>query len=99
MNPDLEDFLQATFDSITSPPGNIGRVILKPDYEASLNPEDRTKLQEELLALLSGKSADTDFEPPAMHQTLSHYIRHITLKQERIPDSPWVQVEPAGEWI
>jgi hypothetical protein len=99
MNPDLEDFLQATFDSITSPPGNIGRVILKPDYEAALNPEDRAKLREELVTSLAGKTADTDFDPPAEHKTLSHYIRHITLQGERIPDAPWVQVEPAGEWI
>jgi hypothetical protein len=77
MNPDLEDFLQSTFDSIGSSAGAVGRVILKPDYEASLNPDDRTKLRDELLQSLEGKSADIDFEPSAEYKTLSHYIRRI----------------------
>ena len=100
MNPDLEDFLQSTFESLRSTDNRIGRVIVKPDYEAELHPDDRKALQNELLQSLQGKSLDSDYEPAAEQQpTLSRYVLRIALQTDRVPDSPWIQVEPAGEWI
>jgi hypothetical protein len=100
MNPDLEDFLQNTFDPVQRSGRSFGRVILKPDYEAELNPADKEQLIAQLIASLEKRHSGEEFEPeqqqfPVLHQ----YVRLITLKEDAVPEAPWVQVEPAGEWI
>jgi len=107
MNPDIETFLDTAFRSIQPTSPDIGRVVVEPDYEASLSEPDAGSLQSELLQCLREQSPDS----PALasHQgfevnlvpaypLLKKYLRRVTLHQDKL-DGSWVEVAPPGSWI
>ncbi|MBV8072280.1 MAG: hypothetical protein JO270_20425 [Acidobacteriaceae bacterium] len=107
MNPELELFLEEAFASLKQVSGQIGRVVVEPDYDAAVNAEDASALREELVAFVnSQRPPDKDlrshdgFETPITGQfaLLKKYLRRISLHSDAI-NGEWVEVVPPGNWI
>ncbi|MGA8029027.1 MAG: hypothetical protein WB992_17955, partial [Bryobacteraceae bacterium] len=93
MNPELENFLEAAFQSVQPTSPEIGRVVVEPDYEVSPAQQDCRALAEELIrairehppnpaALASHEGFEIDVSD--RYPLLSKYIRSITLHNERV---------------
>lgn len=107
MNPDIENFLEAAFDSIQPTSSEIGRVVVEPDYDADPAQQDVGALQSELLACVREQSPDPGplrsvdgfaVKIPPTYPVLAKYVRRLTLHQNKL-DGSWVEVAPPGSWI
>ncbi len=107
MDPNLEFFLERSFESVQPTLSEVGRVVVEPDYDRSPVPEDARELAEELTRCLREQSPESaalashdGFTVDVMgkYPLLSKYIRSITLHQDRT-EGPWVEVAPPGNWI
>ena len=100
MHPELEDFLEAAFNSIEPTDSRIGRVVVEPDYDAKPDPNDSQTLKTQLTSCLSDPALATSGEIPigGQYDCLKKYIRSITLHPDKIEGS-WVEVAPPGNWI
>lgn len=107
MNPDLEFFLEDAFAPVKQSSKEIGRVVVEPDYDAMLRPEDAQPLCEELEKLLHHLQPTQ----PALHShdgfearisdeypLLRRYVRRVVLHSDEI-NGDWVEVMPPGNWI
>jgi hypothetical protein len=107
MHPDLEVFLEHTFQSVAQTSPEIGRVVIEPDYEVEPDPKDGGHLASELLQCLREAEVDKgalaghegqDVEIQAPYRLLRRYIRRITLHADSV-DGEWIEVAPPGNWI
>jgi hypothetical protein len=107
MKPDLEFFLEQTFDPVEPTSPEIGRVIVEPDYETSYDAAEATSLRKQLIACLAAQSpkakdlsAPGGYEVHSMNKypVLAKYIRRITLHKDTV-EGPWIEVAPPGNWI
>jgi hypothetical protein len=107
MHPDLEFFLEDTFQSVQRTSPEIGRVVVEPDYDVAPDAQHAGNLANELLqclreAKLGDKALSThegyDIEIPGAYSLLRKYIRRITLHADGV-EGEWVEVSPPGNWI
>ena len=107
MDPQLEFFLEDTFQSVAPTSTQIGRVVIEPDYDKSPEAQDRYQLSQELVQCIQEQRANADqlaaptglkIEIPSKYPVLAKYIRSITLHREPA-EQPWVEVAPPGNWI
>ncbi|MDQ2842780.1 MAG: hypothetical protein M3Y72_17420 [Acidobacteriota bacterium] len=101
MHPELEDFLEAAFDSLHTEHGEIGRVVVEPDYDVEPEPGDSQPLAEQLTKILHGqelKGDSVEVEIPDAYALVKKYIRSITLHSDKV-EGDWVEVAPPGNWI
>ena len=107
MNLDVETFLENAFEAIQPTSAGIGRVVVEPDYEVQVSPEDAGRLAEDLTQFLQGAPRDSaaiaspqgyDVEIPKQFELLRKYLRQITLHGEPV-EGPWIEVAPPGNWI
>jgi hypothetical protein len=107
MHPDLEDFLEAAFQSVQPTSANVGRVVVEPDYEAAPSEQDGSRLASELVEVLQSQTENAaqvrsrqgqEIQIPGKYELLSRYVRRIVLHAERVEGS-WIEVAPPGSWI
>ena len=107
MHPELEDFLERTFEHIEPTDQAIGRVVLEPDYEVQPDAKDAGHLASELLQCLREVDGRViagcghngyEVEIPGASRVLRKYIRRITLHADKL-EGGWVEVAPPGNWI
>ena len=107
MHPELEDFLEETFQDIKPTDPAIGRVVVEPDYEAQPEAKDAGHLASELLQCLRDADASEvasagreghEIEIPGAYRVLRKYILRITLHADKV-EGDWVEVAPPGNWI
>jgi len=104
MNLNVEAFLEDAFQSVEPTSDKIGRVVVEPDYEATVVPQDAVPLANELREYLSHSPAPPDspqgleIAVPEASSLLKRYLRQITLHSDKI-EGPWIEVAPPGNWI
>lgn len=107
MNPDLEFFLEDAFASIKQSSKEVGRVVVEPDYDATVTPSDAQPLCQELSRLLrqqhptdAALHSNDGFEAAISddYPLLRKYIRRVVLHSDDI-SGDWVEVMPPGNWI
>lgn len=107
MNPDLEFFLEDAFAPLKQSSSKVGRVVVEPDYDATVAPDDAQPLCQELSNLLEQQHptetalhSHDGFEAPIgeTYPLLRKYVRRIMLHSDEI-SGDWVEVMPPGNWI
>lgn len=98
MHPDLEFFLEETFDQIQPSLPGIGRVVVEPDYDAEPDPSEKDKLRAEFLQFVRDHPDSGEVDVPSDSGVLAKYLRRVTLRKDAV-EGPWVEVAPPGNWI
>lgn len=107
MHPELETFLEKAFRKVQPTSGEIGRVVVEPDYETAPAEHDGRHLVSELVQCVREQCVDPDvlathegfeIDIPGAYRLLAKYIRRITLHADKV-DGPWIEVAPPGNWI
>lgn len=107
MHPELEFFLENAFGRVQPTSGDIGRVVVEPDYEIAPETEEAAPLASELVQCLREARVDEqrlagpqgcEVEIAGTYHLLRKYVRRITLHADSI-EGDWVEVAPPGSWI
>ncbi len=107
MNLQLESFLETALGSIEPTSNQIGRVVVEPDYEASLDEHEASTIAEQLTACLRDQKPEPDqlsspqgdeIQIGNSYPVLRKYVLRITLHADGVEGS-WVEVAPPGNWI
>ena len=107
MHPELEFFLEDAFGRVQPTAGEIGRVVVEPDYEVAPDAKAAGQLASELVECLREARVDEEtlagpqgceIEIAGTYQLLRKYVRRITLHADSV-EGDWVEVAPPGSWI
>jgi hypothetical protein len=104
MNLKVEAFLEEAFQFVEPTSEKIGRVVVEPDYEATVVPQDAAPLAQQLRECLSHSPAPphspqgVDIAIPDAYPLLKRYLRQITVHADTVEGS-WIEVAPPGNWI
>ncbi len=103
MNLKIEAFLEDALDGVQPTSQKIGRVVVEPDYEATVSPGDAAPLAAELSQCIAQSTPaalaeSSEIAIPENFAVLRRYIRQITLHPDKVEGS-WVEVAPPGNWI
>ncbi len=98
MHPDLEDFLECTFEDVVQSSSNTGRVVVEPDYDVAPDPLDARQLANQLTDCLRDQKPPGEVAIDSKYGLLKKYLRRISLHADSVEGS-WIEIEPPGNWI